>query len=173
MDTEVTFPTTAGSALATAAASSLTNTLTTDPGQVYLASGAALLTSAAVSVTNVTQTTSLVTSVATPVAQIGPGPAPVQYLLTANLVRTVITKKKKKGKEKSVLSAVRTGASVPRSSPKHHQIGTPRSAHFLSHRAQDWMLHQDRVQAFAGCFVFDFFLDLLSAPEHCVYAHWF
>ena len=86
LDTEVTFPNTAGSALATAAASSLTSTLSSDPGQVYTASGAALLTSATVAITNVTQSTSLVTSLATPAAQIGPGPAPVQYLLTAQLV---------------------------------------------------------------------------------------
>ena len=117
LDTEVTFPTTAGSALATAAASSLTDTLTTDPGQVYLASGAALLTSAAVSVTNVTQTTSLVTSVATPVAQIGPGPAPVQYLLTANLVRTVTTIDKT---QKSKLNAIRchNGSLCPQKQPE-------------------------------------------------------
>ena len=86
LDTEVTFPNTAGSALATAAASSLTSTLSSDPGQVYTASGAALLTSAMVAITNVTQATSLVTTLATPAAQIGPGPAPVQYLLTAQLV---------------------------------------------------------------------------------------
>ncbi|KAL0031209.1 hypothetical protein WJX77_009639 [Trebouxia sp. C0004] len=85
LNTEVTFPTTAGSALATAAASSLTNTLSSNPGQVYTASGASLLASAIVAITNVTQATSLVTSVETPAAEIGPGPAPVQYLLTANL----------------------------------------------------------------------------------------
>lgn len=91
LNTEVTFPTTADSALATAAASSLTNSLSSNPGQVYTASGASLLASAIVAITNVTQATSLLTSSETPVAQIGPGPAPVQYLLTANLVSPVIT----------------------------------------------------------------------------------
>ncbi len=91
LNTEVTFPTTAGSALATAAASSLTNTLSSNPGQVYTASGASLLASAIVAITNVTQATSLITSLETPVAEIGPGPAPVQYLLTANLVILLIT----------------------------------------------------------------------------------
>ena len=91
LNTEVTYPTTAGSALATAAASSLTNTLSSNPGQVYTASGAALLASATVAITNVTQATSLVTSLETPMAEIGPGPAPVQYLLTANLVSLLIT----------------------------------------------------------------------------------
>lgn len=86
LDSEVTFPNTAGSALATAAASSLYSTLSSNPGQVYTASGAALLTSATVAINNVTQATSYVTSLETPAAQIGPGPAPVQYLLTANLV---------------------------------------------------------------------------------------
>lgn len=90
LNTEVTFPTTAGSALATAAASSLTNTLSSNPGQVYTASGASLLASATVAITNVTQATSLVTSLETPMAEIGPGPAPVQYLLTANLVSLFI-----------------------------------------------------------------------------------
>ena len=91
LNSEVTFPTTAGSALATAAASSLTNTLSSNPGQVYTASGASLLASAIVAITNVTQATSLVTSLQTPVAEIGPGPAPVQYLLAANLVILLIT----------------------------------------------------------------------------------
>ncbi len=91
LNTEVTYPTTAGSALATAAASSLTNTLSSNPGQVYTASGASLLASATVAITNVTQATSLVTSLETPMAEIGPGPAPVQYLLTANLVSLLIT----------------------------------------------------------------------------------
>jgi hypothetical protein len=91
LNAEVSFPTTAGSALATAAASSLTNTLSSNPGQVYTASGASLLASAIVAITNVTQATSLVTSLETPVAEIGPGPAPVQYLLTANLVTLLTT----------------------------------------------------------------------------------
>ena len=87
LNTEVTFPSTAGSALATAAASSLATTLTSNPGQVYTASGAALLASAVVAITNVSQASSLVTSLVAPSAQIAPGPAPVQYLLTENLVR--------------------------------------------------------------------------------------
>ena len=87
LNTEVTFPNTAGSALATAAASSLANTLTSNPGQVYTASGAALLASAVVAITNVSQASSLVTSLVAPPAQIAPGPAPVQYLLTEDLVR--------------------------------------------------------------------------------------
>ena len=85
LDTEVTFPTTAGSEIAAAAAASLKSTLSSNPRQVYTASGAALLASAVVAISNVTQTSSL-PEPASP-AQIPPGPAPVQYLLKQNLVR--------------------------------------------------------------------------------------
>lgn len=84
LNTEVTFPNTAGSAVAAAAAASLKSTLLYNPGQVYTASGAALLASAVVAVSNVTQSTSRPV-VAAP-SQIPPGPAPVQFLLKENLV---------------------------------------------------------------------------------------
>ena len=84
LDTEVLFPNTADSALTSAAASSLSSTLSSNPGQVYTASGAALLASAQIAISNVTQDSTM--PLAKPVAQIAPGPAPVQYLLTANLV---------------------------------------------------------------------------------------
>ena len=89
LNTEVTFPNTAGSAIASAAAASLKDTLSSNPRQVYTASGAALLASAVVAISNVTQTSSL--PVVAPPAQIPPGPAPVQYLLKENLVRLLLT----------------------------------------------------------------------------------
>ena len=89
LNTEVTFPNTAGSAIASAAAASLKSTLSSNPRQVYTASGSALLAAAVVAISNVTQTSSL-PAVAAPPAEIPPGPAPVQFLLKENLVRLLL-----------------------------------------------------------------------------------
>ena len=84
LDSDVTFPNTAGIKAAATAAARLTSTLSSNPGQVYTASGAALLASAVVVISNVSQTSSL--PVVVPPSQIPPGPAPVQFLLTEDLV---------------------------------------------------------------------------------------
>ena len=88
LNTEVAFPNTNGSAIASAAAASLKSLLASNPRQVYTASGAALLASAVVAISNVTQSSRLPTAAVS--AQIPPGPAPVQYLLKENLVRLLL-----------------------------------------------------------------------------------
>ncbi|KAL3157740.1 hypothetical protein ABBQ32_012165 [Trebouxia sp. C0010 RCD-2024] len=83
LNTDVTFPNTAGIQAAAAAAAQLTSTLSSNPGQVYTASATALLASAVVEISSITQTSSL--PVAVPPSQIPPGPVPVQFLLTEDL----------------------------------------------------------------------------------------
>ena len=89
LNTMVLFPD-ASSGLASSAAASLVSTLSSNPGQVYSASASALLASAAIATSNVIQDSILSTAGAKPAAQIAPGPAPVQYLLKANLVSLTV-----------------------------------------------------------------------------------